>query len=198
VIEVPLSALVARDLVPYQHLANEARAVMIGHGTYPQIDDPDLPATLSRRMTTDLLRNFLGFDGIAISDDMEMHAVSDLASYEALSERALMAGNDSILFCSHIERVPALQRHLAKRVAEDEKVAARYAEAERRCEEYRAHCERLRAAAPVAASFEEVIEEAAQFVEEFERTRPHREVVVPDVERRKSSRNPRTGREEWT
>ena len=83
---------------------------MIGHGTYPQIDEPDLPATLSWRMTTDLLRNFLGFDGVAISDDMEMHAVSDLGSYEEITERALMAGNDVILFCSHIERIPDLQR----------------------------------------------------------------------------------------
>lgn len=198
VIDVPMSVLMERDLVPYLKLANEAGAVMVGHGTYPQIDDPDLPSTLSWRMTTDLLRNFVGFDGIAISDDMEMHAVSDLGGYEMLAERALMAGNDAVLFCSHIERVPEIQRHLAKRVAEDENVAKRFAEAERRCEAFRAHCERLRANAPAPQSFEEVIEEAAQFVEEFERTRPHREVVVPDVDRRKSSRNPRTGREEWT
>jgi beta-N-acetylhexosaminidase len=201
VIDIPVEQLVERDLVPYQRLANESGAVMIGHGTYPQIDVPDLPATLSWRMTTDLLRNFLAFDGVAISDDMEMHAVSDLGSYEEITERALMAGNDVILFCSHIERVPDLQRYLERRIGEDEQVAARFDEAARRCETYRAHCERLRAAAPAAATFDDVIDEAARFVEEFERTRPHREVVVPDVERRKGSRTPgkgRTGREEWT
>jgi beta-N-acetylhexosaminidase len=198
VIDIPVTELVERDLVPYQRLAREAGAVMIGHGTYPQIDVPDLPATLSWRMTTDLLRNFVGFDGVAISDDMEMHAVSDLGSYEEITERALMAGNDSILFCSHIERIPDLQRFMARRVGEDEKFRARFEEAGRRCEAYRAHCERLRAAAPAVASFDDVIDEAERFVEEFERTRPHREVIVPDTDRRKNSRKPRTGREEWT
>lgn len=198
VIDIPVEQLIERDLLPYQRLANEAGAVMIGHGTYPQIDEPDLPATLSWRMTTDLLRNFTRFDGVAISDDMEMHAVSDLGSYEEISERALMAGNDVILYCSHIERIPDLQRHILRRVEEDPKVRARFDEAVLRCEAYRAHCDRLRAAAPAVTSFDDVIDEAARFVDEYERTRPHREVVVPDVDRRKNSRNPRTGREEWT
>lgn len=198
VIDVPVTELIERDLVPYQRLAKEAGAVMIGHGTYPQIGEPDLPATLSWRLTTDLLRNFLGFDGVAISDDMEMHAVSDLGSYEELTDRALLAGNDAILFCSHIERIPDLQRHLVRRVSEDERYRARFDEAIRRCETYRAHCERLRASAPPVPSFADVIDEVARFVEEFERTRPHREIIVPDVDRRTSSRKPRTGREEWT
>jgi len=201
VIDVPLETLLDRDLAPYAALGPEAKAIMISHGTYPQVDESGLPATLSRTMTHDLLRNRLHFDGIAISDDMEMHAVSDLGSYESISERALMAGNDVIMFCSHIERVPDLQRYLAHRVAEDSAVRAQFEEAVRRCEAYRAHCEALRAAAPVAASFDEVIDEAVQFVEEFQRTRPEREIVVPDVDRRNNPRTPgkgRTGREEWT
>ena len=201
VIDVPVSQLIEHDLVPFRKLGNRAGAIMIGHGTYPQVDEPDLPATLSWRMTTDLLRNFIAFDGVAISDDMEMHAVSDLGSYEEISEVALMAGNDVILFCSHIERIPDLQTFIARRVMHDDKVKARFSEAIRRCDEYRAHCDRLRAAAPVPASWDEVIDEAVRFVEEFERTRPEREVFVPDVDRRKTGRTPgkgRTGREEWT
>jgi beta-N-acetylhexosaminidase len=198
VIDIPVTQLIEHDLVPYQRLGNEAGAIMIGHGTYPQIDEPDLPATLSRRMTTDLLRNFLGFDGVAISDDMEMHAVSDLGSYEEISERALMAGNDVILFCSHIERIPDLQRFLARRVEEDPAVRARFEEATLRCDTYRAHCERLRAEAPSPSSFGDVIEETARFVDEYDRTRPPREAITLDVDRRKNDRKPRTGREEWT
>ena len=129
---------------------------------------------------------------------MEMHAVSDLGSYEEITERALMAGNDVILFCSHIERVPDLQQFLADRVKGDLKVRARFDEAVIRCDAFRAHCDRLRAAAPPAATWDEVVDETARFVETFERTRPHREVVIPESDRRKSSRNPRTGREEWT
>jgi len=195
VIDLSTEQLIERDLVPYQRLGREAGAIMIGHGTYPQIDEPELPATLSRRMSTELLRDFLGFDGIAISDDMEMHAVSDLGSYEEISERALLAGNDAILFCSHIERIPDLQRHLAQRIDEDAHVRARFEEAAQRCERYRAHCERLRSAAPAVSSFDAVLDEAARFVEEYQRTCPHREAAAPEAERRKKAR---TGREEWT
>ncbi|MEO8379173.1 MAG: glycoside hydrolase family 3 N-terminal domain-containing protein [Acidobacteriota bacterium] len=198
VIDVPREEMLRRELAPYQALGNEAGAVMVGHGIYPHIDAPDLPATLSWRLTTDLLRNVVQFDGLAVSDDMEMHAVSDLGSYEELTDRALLAGNDVILFCSHVERIPALQRHVARRLQEDAQYRVRFDEAIRRCETYRAHCDRLRAAAPPVATFADVIDEAARFVEEFERTRPHRDVFVPDVDRRKGSRNPRTGREEWT
>lgn len=201
VIDVPVTQLIERDLVPFQKLGNRAKAIMIGHGTYPQVDEPDLPATLSWRMTTDLLRNFIAFDGVAVSDDMEMHAVSDLGSYEEISEVALMAGNDVILFCSHIERIPDLQTYIARRVLTNDTVKARFTEAVRRCDDFRAHCDQLRAATPPPASWEEVIDEAVRFVEEFQRTRPEREVVVPEVDRRHNPRTPgkgRTGREEWT
>ena len=148
-----------------------------------------------------MLRDVAGFDGLAVSDDMEMHAVSDLGSYESITDRALLAGNDVILFCSHVERVPDLQAHVRERAARDAAYGARLAEATARGEAFRAHCERLRAAAPPAASFDDVIDEAARFVDEVEKTRPPHEIYVPDVDRRKNPRKPkggRTGREEWT
>jgi beta-N-acetylhexosaminidase len=201
-IDIGRDELIARHLPPFARLGDEAGAIMIGHGTYPHIEqDPDLPATLSWTLTTKLLRETIPFQGIAVSDDMEMHAVSDLGSYEDITERALMAGNDVILFCSHIERIPDLQRHLAERVKEDPEVSRRYHEAVVRCEAYRTHCNRLRAQSAPAASFDELLDEAERFVNELERTRPHREVRIPDSERRVNSRTPgkgRTGREEWT
>ena len=200
VIDVSLDEVVRRDLVPFVRLGHEAGAIMIGHGTYPQVDQPDLPATLSRRITTDVLRHVAGFDGLAVTDDMEMHAVSDLGSYESITDRALMAGNDVILFCSHIERVPDLQRHVRETAARDAAYGARFAEACARGEKYRAHVGRLRKNAPAPASFDAVIDEATRFVDELEKTRPPREIYVPDEERRKGPRKPggRTGREEWT
>src|SRR6266851_6413385 len=118
VIDTTLDELVHRDLVPFARLGNEAGAIMIGHGTYPQIDEPDLPATLSRRITADLLREAAGFDGVAMTDDMEMHAVSDYGSYEHISELAVLAGNDVVMFCSHIERVPDIHRFLKSKSAD--------------------------------------------------------------------------------
>lgn len=201
VIDVSLEELMRGDLVPFRALGDEAGAIMIGHGTYPQVEeDADLPATLSWRLTTDLLRSGIGFDGIAISDDMEMHAVSDLGSYEEISERALMAGNDVILFCSHTERVPDLQRYLQRRVSEDANVRARFEEAVRRCDAYRAHCERLRAPATPLDSWDSVLDEASRFVADFQSARST-QALAPEHDRRQGPRTPgkgRTGREEWT
>jgi beta-N-acetylhexosaminidase len=200
VIDVSLDDLARRDLIPFARLGNEAGAIMIGHGTHPRIDEPDLPATLSHRITTDVLREITGFKGLAVTDDMEMHAVSDLGSYESITDRALLAGNDVVLFCSHIERVPDLQRHVRERAARDAAYGKRVAGARAHAETFREHVERLRQGAPPPASFDAVVEEAARFVEEFEKTRPAREIFVPDEDRRKNSRKPggRTGREEWT
>jgi beta-N-acetylhexosaminidase len=193
--------MLARDLVPFAKLGNEAAAIMIGHGIYPQIDDADTPATLSRRLSRELL-DAIGFNGLAVSDDMEMHAVSDLGSYESLAERALMAGSDIVLFCSHIERIPELQRSMTHFGTTSTAIAARVAEAHQKAQKFRDHITRLRAnAIPAANSFDDVIDEAVRFINKLEETRPHREVFIPDSERRKQGRTPgkgRTGREEWT
>ena len=202
VIDISLEDLLRRDIVPFARLGKEAQSIMIGHGTYPQIDEPDLPATLSWKMTTDLLRNAAGFEGLAVSDDMEMHAVSDLGSYEEIAERALLAGNDIILFCSHIERMPAVQNYLERRAAEDATIGRRFDEAVARAESFRRHCDALRRdAGPGVGNFEELLEETARFCDEFEGTRPRREPVMLDSDRRKGPRRPgtgRSGREEWT
>ena len=201
VMDLSLEALTGRDLVPFAKLGNEAGAIMIGHGTYPQIDDPHTPATLSRRLSRGLL-DAIGFEGLAMTDDMEMHAVSDLASYETLSERALMAGSDVVLFCSHIERIPELQAAMTGMVKGNTALEARVAEARRKVAAFRRHIVRLREhAEPPAATLDDVIDEAVRFIERLDATRPHRDIYVPDVERRKGVRKPgkgRSGREEWT
>lgn len=201
VMDLSVDELMRRDLVPFAKLGNEAGAIMIGHGTYPQIDDPQTPATLSRRLSRGLL-DAIGFEGLAMTDDMEMHAVSDLASYESLSERALMAGSDIVLFCSHIERIPELQATMSGMVNGNAALAARVAEARGKAAAFRQHIDRLRQnAIPPAGTFEDVIDEAIRFIDRLDATRPHRDIYVPDIDRRKGPRIPgkgRSGREEWT
>ena len=199
IIDKSREELMRREVVPFARLGAEAGAVMVGHGVYPGVEEtPNLPATLSRRVTHDLLRDGIGFEGLAVSDDMEMHAVSDLGPYEEIADAALLAGNDVILYCSHIERVPDLQEHFRRRASEDAGFRARFEEAARRGEAYRAHCERIRNAVPSPVSWNAVVEETAAFVEAFQSARPETEVVIPEVDRRQNSRTPRTGREEWT
>jgi beta-N-acetylhexosaminidase len=194
VIDLSLDELRRRDLAPFARLGNVAGAIMIGHGTYPQIDDSH-PASLSHRITTDVLRDVVQFNGVAMSDDMEMHAVSDLGSYEYTAECALLAGNDVVMYCSHIERMPELERHIHARVAEDAALHARFEEARTRAERYREHCAHLRAnGAAAAQSFEAVAEEAARFLEAFNKSRRGSELVSES----QPHKGDRTGREEWT
>jgi beta-N-acetylhexosaminidase len=202
VINLTRDELIRRDLLPFTRLGDEAGAIMLGHGAYPQIAEPDLPASLSRSLANDLLRDEAGFHGLAISDDMEMHAVSDLGSYEEICGRALLAGNDVILFCNHIERVPEIDRYLEERMKSDSDFAARCDEALQRGERFRAHCGRLRASAPPSLrSFDEVRDESIRFMERFRKTRPAGRIHAPDAGSDQSPRTPgkgRTGREEWT
>ena len=222
VVDIPFEELRAEDLQPYVELGNLAGAVMIGHAIYPQIDDPRLPASLSRKMSTEILRDVVGFRGIAFSDDMEMHAVSDLGTYEEITDRALLAGNDVILYCSHIERVPQLMEHMEKRAEGDPTFAPRFAEATRRADEYLAFVETLRAANPPKVStFAELKDAAGEFITAFEkaggetgraislprsfsdrRTYPRfREDGTPEDRRDDDRKKPgagRSGREEWT
>jgi beta-N-acetylhexosaminidase len=201
VVDLPREELIASDLVPFRVLGREARAVMTGHVLYPRLD-PGVPASLSPAITTDLLRREVGFEGLAISDDMEMHAVSDLGSYEEICERALCAGNDVILLCSHIEMAPRIMEHLERRAEQSASVGARFDEAVRRAEEYRAHCRELRSRATVqAGSLENILDEVRRFREAFEAARPKDGAGNPLVDRRQNPRTPgtgRTGREEWT
>ncbi|KAB2957411.1 MAG: hypothetical protein F9K18_12790, partial [Thermoanaerobaculia bacterium] len=92
-----------REVAPFRALASMAGAVMMGHAIYPALDPEGLPATLSPRIATDLLRRSLSFSGASFSDDLEMGA---LAPFGALPERgaaALAAGCDALLFCRRLE-----------------------------------------------------------------------------------------------
>ena len=71
-------------------------AIMTAHIVYPALD-PNLPATLSRAILTDLLRNNLGFDGLLITDDMEMKAIADRYPAGEAAVMAIEAGADIVL-----------------------------------------------------------------------------------------------------
>lgn len=201
VVDLPSNVLESEDLAPFRVLGAKAAAVMVGHAIYPQLDPESMPASLSRALTTDLLRTRLGFQGLAFSDDMEMHAVSDLASYEEIAIRALNAGNDVVLFCSQIERVPELLRAIDGHAASDGAFANRVELSSDRALVYRRHIQGLANRAERAATFEQVLAEAAAFREKFDEASPHLGADGQPIDRRKEPREGgtgKTGREEWT
>jgi beta-N-acetylhexosaminidase len=85
------------ELAPFAAAAAAGmEAFMTAHVLYPALD-PDRPATLSRRIATELLRGELGFRGVLVSDDLGMKAVADRYSVEELAVGAIEAGCDHLL-----------------------------------------------------------------------------------------------------
>ncbi|MEU2332876.1 glycoside hydrolase family 3 N-terminal domain-containing protein [Streptomyces sp. NPDC006654] len=95
-IDAAADVLDARELVPFRAaIAAGTRAVMSAHILVPALD-PARPATLSRTILTDLLRGELGYEGLIVTDGMEMQAVSATYGIEHGSVLAIAAGADAI------------------------------------------------------------------------------------------------------
>src|SRR5687768_4111756 len=93
------SEMAERELVPFRAaLGAGARLVMSGHFALPGLTGDDtLPATLSRAVVTDLLRDDLGFTGLAITDALDMKAIAQGPSHLIELLAALRAGMDLLL-----------------------------------------------------------------------------------------------------
>jgi beta-N-acetylhexosaminidase len=99
IIDVDRARLDRVELPPFRAaIAAGVPAIMLAHLIVPALDPtPSLPASLSRRITTDLLRRELGFAGLAVTDDLEMGALATIGE-AAAGERAIQAGADFVLF----------------------------------------------------------------------------------------------------
>jgi beta-N-acetylhexosaminidase len=99
-----------RDLLPFRECARDAAGVMIAHVHCPGFDaGAPVPASLSRAVVTGLLRQRMGYEGIALTDDLEMGAVTG-PSPEALAVATLLAGCDMIMWCNSEEKARAAYR----------------------------------------------------------------------------------------
>ncbi|MEU6811238.1 glycoside hydrolase family 3 protein [Streptomyces sp. NPDC046831] len=95
-IDVDASVLQARELAPFRAaVAAGTKAVMSAHILVPALD-PDRPATLSHGVLTDLLRGQLDYEGLIVTDGMEMQAIAGTYGIERGSVLAIAAGADAI------------------------------------------------------------------------------------------------------
>ncbi len=110
----PLEVMEKNELVPFS-AAIEAgvESIMSAHVVFPAIE-PNAPGTVSRQVLTGLLREKMGFDGLILSDGMEMKAVYDLYGIPGGSLRALNAGVDIALICHSAEEAEKTMNRLEK------------------------------------------------------------------------------------
>lgn len=87
------------ELLPFiENIHSGMEAIMTAHIVYPKLD-PDHPATLSPFFLQTLLREKYKFEGLILTDSMEMHAISKFFGREAGTVKAVQAGADIILAC---------------------------------------------------------------------------------------------------
>jgi beta-N-acetylhexosaminidase len=98
IVDAPLSVVRERDLPPFAAaIAAGVQAVMPSHLRVPELTG-DLPASLSARALTGLLRDELGFTGLIVSDALEMRAVSEPYGIPEAAVLAVIAGTDLLCF----------------------------------------------------------------------------------------------------
>ena len=91
--------LLHEDVLPFVKLFDQVAMIMVSHAHYPALgDEKAIPASLSLRIIDGLLRKKLGFQGLTITDDLTMGAVTNIGLTPELFLRAFEAGNDLLLF----------------------------------------------------------------------------------------------------
>lgn len=105
-VEANQADLENKDLYPFKKIINEVDHskffVMVTHIKYPAYDK-EKPASISVKIMKDLLREKLGYEGIVVTDDLEMGAVNKYYTYKELGYEAVNAGADLLLVCHTLE-----------------------------------------------------------------------------------------------
>ncbi|HJU56015.1 MAG TPA: glycoside hydrolase family 3 N-terminal domain-containing protein [Pyrinomonadaceae bacterium] len=141
VVKHPWEEILERDLVPFMDLmfhrpGEHLHSVMVSHGAFPEVSEflqawfrrtgelpalesfHQLPATISGNVVMRLLRTVLKFDGLVITDDMEMGAVVQSLSVVEAALRAVEAGSDMILICEQEANFVAARDRVVEAVEE--------------------------------------------------------------------------------
>lgn len=119
-LDVERQALDSTDLAPFAAaIRSGVEAVMLSHVVYRDLD-PAWPASLSAIIARDLLRKTMGFEGVAITDDLDMGAVDKHFDVDAIVRRISDAGIDIALICHGRNKAEAAYEALLKAVRESE------------------------------------------------------------------------------
>jgi len=123
-IEKSSAQLWDHDLFPFRALVSSLPMVMVAHAAYPALegDAPSgtlLPASLSRRIVSSLLKQDIGFGGLVISDDLEMGGALEGRTIGEAAVAAIEAGCDMLLVCRQTDHVRAAFEAIVRRCERD-------------------------------------------------------------------------------
>jgi beta-N-acetylhexosaminidase len=102
------------ELGVFRKLIRKIDSMMICHGWYPVFEKEKTPASLSRRVVTDLLCQEMHFEGLIMTDDLDMGAILNEYSLEETIRLAMGAGNDLAMICHRVPKIEEAHRTLEK------------------------------------------------------------------------------------
>ena len=119
IVPVSKETLLSEDTKVFVDLIKQSKpntyAIMVSHAMYPQID-PDHPASLSKAIITDWLRKDMGYNGVVITDDMDMGALAKHYTFGDMAVQSILAGSDILLVCHEYEHMQEAYNGLMKAV----------------------------------------------------------------------------------
>ena len=104
----------AEELAVFRHFTNLVDSMMICHAFYPALDSTRTPASLSRTVITNLLRQEFAFNGLVMTDDLDMGAILNHYGLEETIRLAITAGNDLAMICHRVQCVEDAYKTLDK------------------------------------------------------------------------------------
>jgi beta-N-acetylhexosaminidase len=136
-IEVGLKELEKVHLPPFKAaIAAGVSAIMTSHAIYPALD-PETPATLSPAVLTELLRKKMAFEGLIITDDLEMGAIAEHWHVAEGAAKAFEAGADILLICKEQRNVLESIRLLRSKVLQGDIPSKRLSQSVKRINKVR-------------------------------------------------------------
>jgi beta-N-acetylhexosaminidase len=93
------------ELAIFRAFAHKVSSMMVCHAWYTAFDPAKTPASLSRAIVTDLLKSELNFNGLIMTDDLDMGAIINEIGFAAMMERAIMAGNHLAMICHRVHLI---------------------------------------------------------------------------------------------
>jgi beta-N-acetylhexosaminidase len=158
------------DMVPYRAMKRELPMVLISHANYPAVTRDKLPASLSRKWITGMLRTKIGYRGLIVSDDMEMGGVLKSAAIDKAAVEFVIAGGDLGMICHKQEFVEQAFETMEREFARDARFRERVQESAKRVAGFKRKNARL-LKMPVPPSQEKVDRLSRQLWEFSERVR---------------------------
>ena len=119
VVPVSKETLLNEDTKVFVDLIKQSKpntyAIMVSHAMYPQID-ADHPSSLSKAIITDWLRKDMGYNGVVVTDDMDMGALAKHYTFGDMAVQTILAGSDILLVCHEYEHMQEAYNGLMKAV----------------------------------------------------------------------------------